>query len=349
MTGDQLVSEGHGVVVLAAYRPDPELFAIQLRSIRDQTRGDFRCLIGADGGQEGVRALVAEIVGDDARFEVLGWDDNLGFYLNFERLLMAVPADAAWVALSDQDDRWYPDKLERLVPLLDDVALATGQARVISWPGEHEIRATTDKRVVPAEALLVQNQVTGAQTVFGRALLDLALPFPRLHTITQLHDHWLAMCAVVTDGYQVVDAVVQDYIQHGGNIVGEVHRRHPRTPWGAVAVMRTLARDYEGGDSPRQVVAAAHAAGIGWRRLVVTELSRRRPSAVAVRALSHRIGHPGTLRAGGTVLRALRSADVTTGTALTLAAGLPGEVMASRRHPRPSRKHSGTNREGDHS
>jgi hypothetical protein len=68
----------------------------------------------------------------------------------------------------------------------------------------------------------------------------------------------------VTDGYQVVDAVVQDYIQHGGNIVGEVHRRHPRTPWGAVAVMRTLARDYEGGDSPRQVVAAAHAAGDAW-------------------------------------------------------------------------------------
>ena len=110
------------MVVLAAYRPDPELFAIQLRSIRDQTRRDFRCLIGADGGQEEVRALVAEIVGDDPRFEVIGWDDNLGFYLNFERLLMAVPPDAAWVALSDQDDRWYPDKLERLVPLLDDVA-----------------------------------------------------------------------------------------------------------------------------------------------------------------------------------------------------------------------------------
>ena len=156
MPAGPLVSQGHGVVVLAAYRPDPELFAIQLRSIRDQTRRDFRCLIGADGGQEDVRALVAEIVGDDPRFEVIGWDDNLGFYLNFERLLLAVPDDASWVALSDQDDRWYPDKLERLVPLLDESTLATGQARVVAWPGRRGVPRRDHRRVVPAGDLALR-------------------------------------------------------------------------------------------------------------------------------------------------------------------------------------------------
>ena len=73
-------------------------------------------------------------MGGDSRFEVIGWDDRVGFYLNFERLLMAVPADAAWVALSDHDDAWYPTKLEQLVPRLDDVILVTGQARVTSHP-----------------------------------------------------------------------------------------------------------------------------------------------------------------------------------------------------------------------
>ncbi len=123
-----------GVVVLAAYRPQPELFRIQLESIRAQTRTDWRCLVGADGGQEEIRRLVAEAVGDDPRFEVVGWDENLGFYLNFERLLATVPEDAGWVALSDQDDRWYPDKLERILPLLEHDSLAVGQARVITWP-----------------------------------------------------------------------------------------------------------------------------------------------------------------------------------------------------------------------
>jgi hypothetical protein len=262
MTAGLQPSQGHGVVVLAAHRPDPELFAIQLRSIRDQTRGDFRCLIGADSGQEHVRDLVAEVVGDDPRFQVIGWDDNLGFYLNFERLLMAVPPNAAWVALSDQDDRWYPEKLRRLVPILDGKALAVGQARVIEWPSERVIADRTFRRVVAPEDLLVQNQATGALTVFRRDLLEIALPFPRLRTVTQLHDHWLALCAVVTGGYAVLDVVVQDYIQHRGNVVGEVDQRHPRTPWGAFAEARRMADENVGGHHLGEVLSVARDAGL---------------------------------------------------------------------------------------
>ncbi|HYN67277.1 MAG TPA: glycosyltransferase, partial [Ornithinibacter sp.] len=169
-------SQGSGAVVLAAYRPDPDLFLVQLRSIRDQTRDDFRCLIGADGGQEAVRTLVHEIVGDDPRFEVIGWDDNLGFYLNFERLLRAVPDDVAWVALSDQDDRWYPDKLERLVPLLDNAVLCSARWRVVDAGRS----ATPPRRRhgLSLAGVLAQNPVPGAAMVFRRTLLDWALPFP---------------------------------------------------------------------------------------------------------------------------------------------------------------------------
>jgi hypothetical protein len=321
-------STGSGVVVLAAHRPNPELFTVQLQSIRDQTRADFRCLIGADGGQEEVRRLVREIVGEDARFEVTGWDDNVGFYLNFERLLKAVPTDVTWIALSDQDDRWYPHKLERLVPHLDEVALATGQARVMSWPDGTEISPSTGRRVVCPEALLIQNQVIGSQTVLRRELLDIALPFPRLRTITQLHDHWLAMCAVVTDGYRVVDEPVQDYIQHGANLVGEVARRHPRTPRGVLRTLQTLADQYEGGHRPVQVLRAAHSAGLGWRRLVTDELAERHGSPVACGLQRHmRNTTSSSLRVA---TRALGSPDVAFGTAMTLVAGLPGDLLARR-------------------
>ena len=209
-----------GVVVLAAFRPDPALFRAQLTSIQQQTLRDFRCLVGADGGQAEVALLVRDAVGDDDRFEVVGWDDNVGFYLNFERLLAAVPADAGWVALSDHDDRWYPDKLERLVPLLEQAVLVTGQARVVAADGRVLV-PRTDRRVVPVEDLLLQNQVSGALAVFRAQLLDLALPFPRFRTLTQFHDHWLAVCAAASDRYLVLDEVVQDYVQHTGNEVGE--------------------------------------------------------------------------------------------------------------------------------
>lgn len=329
MLAEQRVSQGHGVVVLAAYRPDPELFAIQLRSIRDQTRRDFRCLIGADGGQEGVRALVAETVGDDPRFEVIGWGDNLGFYLNFERLLMAVPADAAWVALSDQDDHWNPFKLERLVPLLDDVPLATGQARVVRWPSGNVVLRQTDRRVVSAQDLVFQNQVTGAASVLQRRLLEVALPFPRLHTVTQLHDHWLALCAAATGGYAVLNEVVQDYVQHGANAVGEIstwQRMNPRT---AFQLWVRLADHYEGGHDRAQLLRVSQTLSFGWRRVMLSNIRSRLGGDGALPAAAFELARPGRAHAFRAVARAALSRDVAASVVATFVAGLPAELARS--------------------
>ncbi|QKE85501.1 bifunctional glycosyltransferase/class I SAM-dependent methyltransferase [Arthrobacter sp. NEB 688] len=336
------VSQRTGAVVLAAYRPDPDLFAVQLRSIRDQTRSDFRCLVGADGGQDEVRRLVTDAVGDDPRFEVVGWDDNVGFYLNFERLLAAVPAEVGWVALCDQDDRWYPDKLERLVPLLDDAALALGQARVVTWPRTATAPPVTARRVVSPVALLLGNQVTGCFSVLRRDLLDVALPFPRFATVTQLHDHWLGVCASVTGGYVVLDAPVQDYLQHGRNLVGETDHRHPRTPWGVVRTLHHLREAHPGLPRPGGLAAVAHATGIGWRRTMVETLRHRLPGSPAVACLDAALGRPGVRATSATVARGIASRQVATGTALTLVAGLPRESVASLRRSRPRARQAGT-------
>ena len=322
-----------GVVVLAAHRPRPELLRAQLESIRDQTRRDWRCLVGADGDEAAVRRLVAEIVGDDDRFEVVGWGDNLGFYRNFERLLAAVPSDVGWVALSDQDDRWLPDKLERLVPLLDEVSLASGQARLVAWPKGRVIGATTCRRVVAPGELLLMNQVTGAFSVLRRDLLDLALPFPRLDTVTQVHDHWLAMCAVVTGGYTVLDEVVQDYVQHGANLVGEDVSGIGLGPVGVLKLVHSTTVRHRHGRGPRAVLVAGYELSFGWRRLMATELSVR--------------GRPGPLRTAdgrdvGALLRsgtrsgcvrvlaeAVRSADVSTRSCATFCLGLPRALLGS--------------------
>jgi len=311
-------SQGHGVIVLAAYRPDPELFAVQLRSIRDQTRPDFRCLIGADGGQAEVLALVAEVVGGDDRFEVVGWDDNLGFYLNFERLLRMVPDDVAWVALSDQDDRWYPDKLARLVPLLDDAVLATGQARVVTWPQGEVALERTDREVAPADDLLFQNQVTGAFTVLRRELLDVALPFPRLLTVTQIHDHWLAMCAVAVDRYVVLDEVVQDYVQHGGNQVGEVSAKRARHPMALLGRLRELADAYVGGHGIGDCLSTAGTLSYGWRRELVRTLDERAPGSLPDTGPTDAVRRGARL---GVLLHVIRSPRVVPGVAATFVLG----------------------------
>ena len=50
-------------------------------------------------------------IAGDSRFHLHRNRENLGFYHNFEAVLADVPPEAEFVALSDQDDVWHPDKL----------------------------------------------------------------------------------------------------------------------------------------------------------------------------------------------------------------------------------------------
>ncbi|WP_152176295.1 glycosyltransferase, partial [Mycobacterium tuberculosis] len=118
-----------------------------------------------DGGEEAVRSGLAEAVGDDARFRVVSDGRRLGFYLNFERGLAAVPEEAEWIALSDQDDHWYPSKLEVMLPHLAEVALVSGQARLVQWPEEREI-GVTERLDLGAALTMLVNQYTGSLCVF---------------------------------------------------------------------------------------------------------------------------------------------------------------------------------------
>lgn len=265
-----------GAVALAAYQPDEPMFARQLRSIQAQTHKNFVCLISVDGDYQRVADMVQRACGDDDRFRVLGFEDRLGFHHNFERALKAVPENARWVALSDQDDYWYSEKLETLLPALGSAALVTGQARVVS----PDVSATdqdlkkgrlTDRRSVGAADLIANNQVTGSLCVFRREVLDLALPFPSLSTPSQYHDHWIGLCALAGGGITINDVVLQDYIQHRDNVVGESRQSLP------TSVRNTLrfVKRYEGTTSPRSICRIIYKTGLGWRTLMARTLLDR--------------------------------------------------------------------------
>jgi glycosyl transferase family 2 len=320
---------GHGAVVLATYRPDPDLFAAQLHSIRNQTLSDFVCLIGADGDPMSVEEMVQHAVPGDNRFRILGWTDRVGFYANFERLLQAVSRDCSWVALSDHDDEWLPDKLERLIPMLARHSLASGQARVVTRGAARVLVEKTNRRVVAPQALLLHNQVTGSLSVLRRELLDIALPFPRMNADTQLHDHWLAMCAAATGGYGVLDEVVQDYVQHAANAVGEAgFKEGERRPFARVRTVRTLAQKYEGGSRLADCVRMCRKLSYGWRSAVISTLLARLPAPpVWLSELGHRATDRAGIGAVKTILYGARSPDVETSTTITFLAGLPGELL----------------------
>ena len=320
-------SHSFGIIALAAYQPDWDLFRTQLLSIQAQTHTNFQCLISADGGNAEIEDFVARELSGDDRFSVRGFPDRLGFYGNFERVLREVPKYADWVALSDQDDSWYPTKIQRLLPHLNSVSLVAGQARVVRLPGNQIVAESTQRSDVALGSLLAQNQVTGSLCLFRRDLLDLALPFPQLETITQVHDHWLAVCAKATGDVRLVSDVVQDYVQHGGNVLGEVAGR--KTPAQSLQHLRAMSRKYRGSGSLMAMLKTANDLSFGWRRVMADTLRKRLEISNGVddALAAYETGH-GWRSTSRTLVSGLRSGEIALPCFMEFMAGVPIELFA---------------------
>ena len=126
---------------------------------------------------------------------------RLGFYYNFERAMSLVPPDADFVALSDQDDCWYPEKLATLLAAFtsDETTLVYSDMRIVD--GADNRLADTFWNIrkncwTNLASLILANTVTGAASMFRRGLLDRVLPFPPQFGGQTYHDHWLAMTAL---------------------------------------------------------------------------------------------------------------------------------------------------------
>jgi hypothetical protein len=256
-------------ICMAAFEPEPLLLERQIASIREQTHERWTCLISDDGSSPERFEHLRSLTSADPRFTLLQGESRLGFYANFERALQTVPPDAGFVALADQDDRWYPEKLEALVSACGGAQLAYSDMRIVGedgclvsetfWRGRRNNHANLG-------SLLLANTVTGAASLFRRELLDLVLPFPE-PVGDPFHDQWIASVALATGRIAYVDRPLYDYVQHGGAARGHAAAMRPwdagrlldrRDPRGSLARIRAHAgRSYE--TNVRRIALAAQA------------------------------------------------------------------------------------------
>lgn len=298
-----------GAIALAAYRPRPDLFRRQLQSIAAQTVSDWICVISSDSDTDEIRQLVDEFVPGDARFRVIDTGgERLGFYLNFERALRAVPPEARWVALADQDDYWYPEKLQTLIPLLGTHDMVSGQARLVQHPSG-DVLGVTERRNGTTTQMTLSNQFTGSLSVIRTSVLDVAIPFPQLNSRAAAHDHWLAVCAGALGSTRVIDDVVQDYVQHDANVFGDPTSMAPPSGWRAsLANARRMSVDASGSAGVRGILRTTFDVYVGWRQLMVDTLQVRTPVRVPESLVTGFSGHR-RLRDALRLLRAARRAD----------------------------------------
>ena len=104
------------VVVLSTFNGLDHL-KNQIDSVLSQTYPGIRLLVRDDGSTDGTRDLLATYK-DDVRVQC-EFGENLGVVQSFYTAAQIAAADCDYLAFCDQDDVWYPHKIERAVTRLE--------------------------------------------------------------------------------------------------------------------------------------------------------------------------------------------------------------------------------------
>jgi len=205
----------------------------QAESIVQQTVPPDEVILSDDASTDGTVELVESVFSGQkkVRLRVLRNERALGVVANFQQAVLAASGDI--IFLSDQDDRWRPDKVERMVAEFDrkpELLLLHTDALLVDEQGsslgvtlfdsleatEGEIQGITSGSAF--EVLLRRNLALGASIAFRKTLLDAAVPFGD----AWVHDEWLAIIAAA-QGPEAVDVLREqllDYRQHASNQIG---------------------------------------------------------------------------------------------------------------------------------
>ncbi|MBS1804166.1 MAG: glycosyltransferase family 2 protein [Acidobacteria bacterium] len=202
----------------------------QLDSIAAQTMLPFELIVCDDGSSDST----LEIVTDFARtvsfpVKIYRNEDRLGSTKNFEKAISLCAGEL--IALCDQDDRWVPEKLERLsLEFQQDASVGAvfSDGQLIDEDGRtnknrlwHVFRFwEKNQREFRAEGpfrLLCHGDfITGATMMLRTSLRPVLLPIPR----SWIHDAWLAWMVALRCRVSFVADCLIEYRVHRSQQIG---------------------------------------------------------------------------------------------------------------------------------
>lgn len=184
----------------------------QLESILPQLASVDEVIVSDDGSTDQTVSIIESL--QDKRIRILHNSGRRGPVGNFENALRQ--AKGAIIFLSDQDDVWFPDKVARIRPLLDQYDLVLTDCEVTDDQNKTLMPSFFAHRGSRPGLLrnLYKNSYVGCCMAFRQSLLKKALPFPAQ---IYMHDWWLGLVAEAKGQVYFLPEPTIRYVRHGGN------------------------------------------------------------------------------------------------------------------------------------
>ncbi len=213
-------------VILSTYNATKYL-KVQLDSILQQDYENISLLIRDDGSTDGTLEILEEYAQkyDNVRYYA---GENLGAAGSFFDLMKNVSEDAKYIALSDQDDYWMPEKISVAVRNIRSCENSHKNVGVLYCTNQ----LLVDENLTPIDTTfsraglrpsfgnaLVENICTGCTAVFNRKVLKAVVTHIPDYCI--MHDFWLYLVASYIGKVIYDDTSYILYRQHADNVLGE--------------------------------------------------------------------------------------------------------------------------------
>ncbi len=205
-------------IVMATYNGE-EYLEEQLESIKNLTYKNIEVIISDDNSTDSTMEILEKFQKDYPCTIVKNTGKN-GVNYNFENGLKLVKGE--YIALCDQDDIWYPNKLEILLENIDDFDLIHSGVDLIDELGEpHSDKGKVAEygkdytSFVYFENFVVAGWVLGCTSLIKRELFKSS---PDFVDEMFFHDWWLTIFAIKKgNGIKYVKDKTIQYRQHTNN------------------------------------------------------------------------------------------------------------------------------------
>ena len=202
-------------VVLCTYNGAKYIEA-QLASILAQTYAVAEIIVVDDVCSDDTFAIVERAAARDSLIALSQNSFNIGFTSNFESALQMAKHD--YIAISDQDDIWQEQKIEKMMAAIAPEAAAI-YCDSVRFTKEIPVNPTKNKSSrhvagTNVRKLAMYNTVSGHALIIRKSLLEKALPIPS----AVYYDWWLALQAVTNGGLQYLDEILVYQRAHDNNV-----------------------------------------------------------------------------------------------------------------------------------
>ena len=228
------------IAVLLSTCNGEKFLAEQIDSLLAQSHKNFIPIVRDDGSHDRTVSLLESYALDHSvqirllprDGQKLGASGGFAFLVDYViKNKESLGLTSSYMMFCDQDDTWFPEKIEKLLAAM----LATEADNDSALPiiVHSDLEVVSEQNTIIAKSfvnyqgleikrnsfpnLVISNLVTGCTALINQSLAEKALPIPEGAI---MHDWWLALVATAFGKSVYLNIPLVHYRQHGNNAIG---------------------------------------------------------------------------------------------------------------------------------